>query len=85
LSSVATSARRCAECTDRSVPLGCLCVCQAAELGVVESGLAGPGSDLSEELAVGAEPVALDFRVAPKCPPGLAATRRSSVIMVRQM
>jgi hypothetical protein len=49
---------------------GCLCVCQAAGWGVVESCLAGSGSDLSEELVVGVEPAALDFRVAPRCPPG---------------
>src|SRR5512133_3060335 len=34
--------------------------------------LAGPGSDLSEELAVGVGLAALDFRVAPACPPGSA-------------
>ena len=33
----------------------------------------GPGSDLSEELAVGVGPAALDCRVAPGCPPGPAA------------
>jgi len=69
----------------QAFPNGCLCVCQAAGQGVVESRLAGPGCDLSEELAVGVEPAALDCRVAPGCPPGFAATRRSSVIMVRQM
>ena len=62
-----------------------LCVCQAAGRGAVESWVAGPGSDLSEELAVGVESVALDFRVAAECPPGLVVMRRSSVIMVRQM
>ena len=40
---------------------------------------------MSEELVVGVEPAALDVRVAPRCPPGLAACRCSSVIMVRQM
>jgi hypothetical protein len=39
---------------------------------------------LSEELALGVEPAALDRRVAPDCPPGLAAKRRSSAIMIRQ-
>ncbi len=41
----------------------------------------GPGSDLSEESAVGVGPAALDCRVAPGCPPGPAATfaSRSSV------
>ena len=68
-----------------SVPFGCLCVCQVAGRGVVEWLLAGPGSDLSEELVVGVEPAALDCRVVPGCPPGFAAPRRSSVIMVRQM
>jgi len=58
---------------------------QVAGRGVVEWLLAGPGSDLSEELVVGVEPAALDCRVVPGCPPGFAATRRSSVIMVRQM
>ena len=62
----------------------CLCVCQAAGLVVVESWLAGLGSDLSEELVVGVEPAALDCRAAPRCPPRLAACRRSSVIMTRQ-
>jgi hypothetical protein len=52
-----------------SVPL-----CQAAG---VASASAGPGSDLSEELAVGVGPVALDCRVAPRCPPGPVACRRS--------
>jgi len=50
----------------------------------VESRLAGPGSDSSEVLAVGVEPVAPDCRVAPGCPPGLAAWRRSSAVMTRQ-
>ena len=63
--------------------LGCLCVCQAAGLAVVESWVAGPGSDLSEELVVGVGPATLDCRVVPSCPPGLTA-RRSSLIMVRQ-
>jgi hypothetical protein len=63
----------------------CLCVCPATGCAVVESWLASPGSDLSEELVVGVEPAALDVRVAPRCPPGLAACRCSSVIMVRQI
>src|ERR1700736_5275999 len=63
---------------------GFLCVCQAAGLGVVELRSAGPGSDLSEELVVGVEPGALDVRVAPECPPGPAAKRRSSASMSRQ-
>ena len=52
----------------------------------VGCGPAGPGSDLSEELVVGVEPVALDVRVAPGCPPGPAACAvlRSSAIMIRQ-
>jgi hypothetical protein len=36
----------------------------------------GPGSDLSEESAVGVGSAALDVRVAPECPPGLAAVAR---------
>jgi hypothetical protein len=64
--------------------LRCLCVCPAAGLVVVESWLAGLGSDLSEELVVGVEPAALDCRAAPSCPPGLAACCRSSLIMTRQ-
>jgi hypothetical protein len=51
-----------------------LCVCQAAVWPVVESGVAGSGSDLSEELVVGVEPAALDCIVAPCCPPGPAAS-----------
>ena len=35
--------------------------------------VASPGSDLSEELVVGVEPAG-DFRVVPRCPPGLAAS-----------
>jgi len=34
---------------------------------------AGPGSDLSEESATGAGLAAMDFRVAPGCPPGPAS------------
>jgi len=34
---------------------------------------AGPGSDLSEELAAGVGPAALDSVVAPECPPGPAS------------
>ncbi len=65
--------------------LGLLCVCQPPGFGsAVRSPLAGPGSDLSEELAVGVEPVALDVRAAPECPPGPAAACRSSAIMSRQ-
>src|SRR3954454_17703051 len=65
---------------------GFLCVCQAAGSAVVCSDAAGLGSDLSEELVVGVEPVALDFRVAPGCPPGPAARAvlRSSAAMIRQ-
>ena len=59
--------------------------CQAAVWLVVESGVAGSGSDLSEELVVGVEPAALDGRVAPCCPPGPAARCCSSRIMSRQM
>jgi hypothetical protein len=62
-----------------------LCVCQAAVWPVVESGVAGSGSDFSEELVVGVEPAALDCRVAPWCPPGPAARLPSSRIMTRQM
>lgn len=58
--------------------------CQAVGGGVVELPAVGPGSDLSEELVVGVEPAALDRRVAPGCPPGLAANRHSSAIMIRQ-
>jgi len=52
---------------------GFICVSQAADRLVVESVLAGSGSDLSEELAAGVEPAALDRRVAPECPPGPVA------------
>ncbi len=51
---------------------------------VVGLPMAGPGSDLSEELAVGVEPAALDSRVAPEYPLGPVADRRSSAIMTRQ-
>jgi hypothetical protein len=61
-----------------------LCVCQAAVWSVVESGVAGSGSGLSEELVVGVEPAALDCGVAPWCPPGPAAPC-SSLIMSRQI
>jgi hypothetical protein len=60
-------------------PLWCLCVSQPAGLAVVESWLAGPGSDLSEELVIGVGPATLDCRVVPSCPPGPAA-RRSSLV-----
>jgi hypothetical protein len=50
-----------------------LCVCQAAVWAVVESRVAGSGSDFSEELVVGVEPAAPDCRVAPCCPPGPVA------------
>ena len=65
---------------------GFLRVCQAAGSEVVGWFSAGSGSDLSEELVVGVGPAALDFRVAPGCPPGPAAScwARSSVIMVCQ-
>ena len=42
-------------------------------VGLVGSVLAGPGSDLSKESVVGVEPAALDFVVAPGCPPGPVA------------
>lgn len=32
--------------------------------------MAGPGSDLSEELVWGCEPAALDLETFPRCPPG---------------
>jgi hypothetical protein len=63
---------------------GFLCVCQAADCAVVESGVAGSGSDLSEELVVGVEPAALDVRAAPDCPPGSVADVHSSRIICRQ-
>lgn len=49
--------------------------------------VAGPGSDLSEESAVGVEPAALDMTVASVCPPGPAARvlRCSSAVNTRQM
>ena len=42
----------------------------------------GPSSELSEELAVGVEPAALDVRVAPECPHGIVvlASRSSQII-----
>ncbi len=42
-------------------------------VGLVVSASAGSGSDLSEESVVGVEPAALDFVVAPECPPGPAS------------
>jgi hypothetical protein len=51
--------------TDSGTPLG-----QCIGVGC---GLAGPGSDFSEESAVGAGPAVLDVRVAPACPPGSAS------------
>jgi hypothetical protein len=46
-----------------------LCV-KSILIQVVGSVVAGPGRDLSEEPVVEAEPAALDFVVAPWCPPG---------------
>ena len=62
----------------------CLSVCQAADCGVVESGVAGSGSDLSEELVVGVEPAALDVRAAPDCPPESVVDVLSLRIICRQ-
>jgi hypothetical protein len=46
-------------------------LCQeAAGSGVLRWGLAGPGSGLSEEPALGCEPVALESESCPVCPPG---------------
>jgi hypothetical protein len=39
-------------------------------MGVLGSVVAGPGSDLSEELVWGCEPVALESEPLPRCPPG---------------
>lgn len=51
-------------------------LCQVdLESGVVGSVPTGSGSDLSEEPAAGVEPVALDVRGAPVCPPGPVAAR----------
>ncbi len=77
----ATAARSSEHAPGQVGAFGCLCVCQAAGSAVVELWATGLGSDLSKELAVGVGPVALDCRVAPRCPPGPVA-RRSSLIMV---
>jgi hypothetical protein len=46
-------------------------LCQeAAGSGVLGSAVAGPGSGLSEEPALGCEPVALESESCPVCPPG---------------
>jgi hypothetical protein len=50
-------------------------LCQQAGVGCWS---AGPGSDLSEESAAGVGLAALDFRVAPECPPGPASRCRSA-------
>lgn len=63
---------------------GFLCVCQAAGRGLVDSLVAGSGSDFSEELVVGVEPAALELVVAPGCPPEPVLARRSSWIISRQ-
>jgi hypothetical protein len=71
---------------DRTSPesSGFLCVCQPAGFAVVAGFLvAGPGSDVSEALAVGVGPAAPDFVVAPACPPGPVPARRSSASMIR--
>src|SRR6476660_8459136 len=39
----------------------------------------GPGSDLSDDPALGVEPGALDREVAPTCPPGLVTLRSASL------
>jgi hypothetical protein len=46
--------------------------------------LAGPGSDLSEELVRGCEPVALESESFPRCPPGpvLVRVARASLSIV---
>ncbi len=44
--------------------------CQDARAAVGVAFLRGPGCGFTEEPAVGVEPVALVFRVAPMCPPG---------------
>src|SRR6186997_2747576 len=57
----------------QAVTVGCLWapLCVKWILGqVVGSVVAGSGSDLSEEPVVGVEPAALEFVVAPWCPPG---------------
>ncbi len=46
---------------------------------------AGPGSDLSEVLAIGDRSAALDFVAAPECPPGPAALRSAAAANVRQV
>ena len=59
-------------------------LCQdAAGRAVLGSVVAGPGSDLFEEPVAGCEPVALDFVVAPECPPGLVIKRTASLTMCR--
>ena len=59
-------------------------LCQdAAGRAVLGSVVAGPGSDLFEEPVAGCEPVALDFLVAPECPPGLVIKRTASLTMCR--
>ena len=57
--------------TDPSVICHGTPLCQeAAGSGVLRCGLAGPGSGLSEEPALGCEPVALESESCPVCPPG---------------
>ncbi len=51
-------------------------LCQdAAGSSVLGSGVAGLGSDLSEEPVWGCEPVALDCVAVPGCPPGPVSAR----------
>ena len=52
----------------------CCCGCiEACGRVVVRLGLAGPGSDLSEEPVSGCEPVPLESETLPECPPGPVA------------
>ena len=74
--------RRCAhddETDSSGSPLGQ----GVAAANVLRLPAAGPGCDLSEELAVGIGPAALDRRVAPMCPPGPASVILVSLIMAR--
>ena len=52
LSSAATQSRSAAVWTERSLLFGCLCVCQAAGSAVVESRMAGLGSDRTRRRTV---------------------------------
>ena len=60
-----------------------LCQDGLPESWVLGLAVAGPGSDLSEELVWGCEPAVLESETVPRCPPGpvpALATRSSSMV-----